>query len=118
MCLADVAAKKENVNKPLMQNRGEPATPRFQHLLSVTYRNPAVGTARGRYELPTKGNGMASEFANIDRALNEVLVQLGGMVLTLASPQVTRTGEERQALGRVDTYRIHKMMAARVTTAR
>jgi hypothetical protein len=43
---------------------------------------------------------MASEFANIDRALNEVLVQLGGMVLTLASPQVTRTGEERQALAR------------------
>jgi hypothetical protein len=49
MCLADVAAKKENVNKPLMQNRGEPATPRFQHLLSVTYRNRAVGTVRARH---------------------------------------------------------------------
>jgi hypothetical protein len=35
---------------------------------------------------------MASEFAMIDRALDKVLVQLGGMVLTLASPQVTRTG--------------------------
>jgi hypothetical protein len=47
-----------------------------------------------------KGNVMASEFAKIDRALHEELVQLGGMVLTLASPQVTRTGEERQALAR------------------
>jgi hypothetical protein len=43
---------------------------------------------------------MASEFAKIDQALDEVLVQLGGMVLTLASPQVTRTGEEREALAR------------------
>jgi hypothetical protein len=43
---------------------------------------------------------MASEFAMIDRALDELLVQLGGMVLTLASPKVTRTGEERQALAR------------------
>jgi hypothetical protein len=50
---------------------------------------------------------MASEFATIDRALDEVLVQLGGMVLTLASPQVTRTGEERQALARsVSQYSI------------
>lgn len=50
---------------------------------------------------------MASEFAKIDRALDEVLVQLGGMVLTLASPQVTRTGEERQALARsVSQYAI------------
>jgi hypothetical protein len=44
---------------------------------------------------------MASEFAMIDRALDELLVQLGGMVLTLASPKVTRTGEERQALARL-----------------
>jgi hypothetical protein len=43
---------------------------------------------------------MASEFAMIDRALDELLVQLGGMVLTLASPKVTRTGEERRALAR------------------
>jgi hypothetical protein len=43
---------------------------------------------------------MASEFTKIDRALDEVLVQLGGMILTLASPQITRTGEERQALAR------------------
>jgi hypothetical protein len=43
---------------------------------------------------------MASEFAMIDRALDEVLFQLGGMVLTLASPQVTRTAEERLALAR------------------
>jgi hypothetical protein len=43
---------------------------------------------------------MANEFAAIDRVLDELLVQLGGMVLTLASPRVTRTGEERQALAR------------------
>jgi hypothetical protein len=50
---------------------------------------------------------MASEFAKFDQALDEVLVQLGGMVLTLASPQVTRTGEERQALARsVSQYAI------------
>ena len=50
---------------------------------------------------------MASEFAMIDRALDEVLVQLGGMVLTLASLQVTRTREERQALARsVSQYAI------------
>jgi hypothetical protein len=34
----------------------------------------------------------------IDRALDEVLVNLGGMVLRLADPEVTRTAEERQAL--------------------
>jgi hypothetical protein len=43
---------------------------------------------------------MANEFATIDRALDEVLVQLGRMALTLASPRVTKTGEERQALAR------------------
>jgi ribosome recycling factor len=34
----------------------------------------------------------------IDRALDEVLVNLGSMVLRLADPEVTRTAEERQAL--------------------
>jgi hypothetical protein len=54
-----------------------------------------------------KGSGMANDFAMIDRALDEVLVQLGGMVLTLASPQITRTGEERQALARsVNQYSV------------
>jgi hypothetical protein len=77
-----------------------PATPGFQHLLSVTYRNRADGTVRARHWLFAKGDVKASEFAKIDRALDEVLVQLGGMVLTLACPQVTRTGAERQALAR------------------
>jgi hypothetical protein len=50
---------------------------------------------------------MASGFAMIDRALDQMLVQLGGMVLTLARPQVTRTVEERQALARsVSQYAI------------
>ena len=49
---------------------------------------------------------MTNEFA-IDRALDEVLVQLGGMVLTLANPKVTRTGAQREALARsVNQYAI------------
>jgi hypothetical protein len=40
------------------------------------------------------------EFARIDSALDEVLVQLGGIVLRLSSPQVTRSREERRALAR------------------
>lgn len=48
---------------------------------------------------------MANEFAMIDRALDEVLVQLGGMVLTLFSPELTTTIEQRQAFARsVDQY--------------
>jgi hypothetical protein len=40
------------------------------------------------------------EFARIDRALDEMLVQLGGIVLRLSSPQVTKSREERRALVR------------------
>jgi hypothetical protein len=36
----------------------------------------------------------------LDRNIDEVLVNLGTMVLRLSSPQVTRTREERQALAR------------------
>ena len=36
----------------------------------------------------------------IDRNIDEVLVNLGTMVLRLSSPQVTRTRDERQALAR------------------
>lgn len=39
-----------------------------------------------------------NEFTGMDRALDEMLVQLGGMVLRLSSPEVTRTAEERHAL--------------------
>jgi hypothetical protein len=39
-----------------------------------------------------------NEFTGMDRALDEMLVQLGGMVLRLSSPEVTRTPEERRAL--------------------
>ena len=39
-----------------------------------------------------------NQSAALDRALDEILVQLGGMVLRLSSPQVTRTPEERRAL--------------------
>jgi hypothetical protein len=41
-----------------------------------------------------------TELASIDSALDELLVQLGGIVLRLSSPQVTRSGEERRALAR------------------
>jgi hypothetical protein len=57
--------------------------------------------------LVAKGSDMANEFAAIDLALDEVLVQLGGMVLTLASPKVTRTIEQKQALARsVNQYAV------------
>jgi hypothetical protein len=39
-----------------------------------------------------------SELAGIDRALDEMLVRLGEMVLRLSHPDVTRTPEERHAL--------------------
>ena len=38
------------------------------------------------------------QFAGMERTLDDMLVQLGGMVLRLSSPQVTRTPEERRAL--------------------
>ncbi|WMT74592.1 hypothetical protein [Bradyrhizobium sp. Ash2021] len=49
------------------------------------------------------------ELAAMDRALDELLVQLGGIVLRLSSPQLTlrlsspqltKSGEERRALAR------------------
>jgi hypothetical protein len=47
------------------------------------------------------------QFAGMDRALDEMLVQLGGMVLRLSSPEVTRTAEERHALARsVNQYSV------------
>lgn len=47
------------------------------------------------------------QFAGMDQALDEVLVELGGMVLRLSSPQVTRTVEERRALKRsVNQYAV------------
>ena len=47
------------------------------------------------------------ELAAMDRALDEVLLQLGGIVLRLSSPQVTRSGEERRALARsVNQYAV------------
>ena len=39
-----------------------------------------------------------SELARLDRALDELLVRLGGIILRLSSPQVTKSGEERRAL--------------------
>ena len=39
-----------------------------------------------------------NDVAKIDQALDEMLVQLGGMVLRLSSPEVTRTAAERRAL--------------------
>jgi hypothetical protein len=78
-----------------------------QHLLFVSHALCAEGTAAARRLLLSKGSDMANEFARIDRVLDEVLVQLGEMVLTLAGPRVTKTSEERQALARsVSQYAI------------
>jgi hypothetical protein len=41
-----------------------------------------------------------TQIVGVNRALDEILVQLGGMVLRLSSPRVTRTAEERRALAR------------------
>jgi hypothetical protein len=41
-----------------------------------------------------------NELGRIDQALDEMLVQLGGIVLRLSDPQVTRSSEERHALAR------------------
>lgn len=43
---------------------------------------------------------MMEQIAKIDKALDELLVGLGQMVLRLASPHITRTLEEREALAR------------------
>ena len=48
-----------------------------------------------------------NQIVGMDRALDEMLVQLGGMVLRLSSPDVTRTAEERSALKRsVNQYSV------------
>ena len=62
------------------------------------------------------------EVARIDRAIDELLVQLGQMVLRLSSPQVTKRADERRALvrsvnqysvcaARSDDPRVHELKA-------
>ena len=47
------------------------------------------------------------ELAGIDQAIDELLVQLGGLVLRLASPEVTKRPDERRALARsVNQYAV------------
>ena len=47
------------------------------------------------------------ELAGIDRTIDELLVQLGGIVLRLSSPQVTKSLDERRALARsVNQYSV------------
>jgi hypothetical protein len=61
-----------------------------------------------------------NELARIDRALDEMLVRLGEMVLRLSHPDVTRTPDERHALvlsvnqyaacaARSDDPRVHQL---------
>jgi hypothetical protein len=48
-----------------------------------------------------------NQIASVNQALDEMLVQLGGVVLRLSSPKVTRTAEERHALARsVNQYAV------------
>ena len=47
------------------------------------------------------------ELEGIDQAIDELLVQLGGIVLRLASPEVTKRPDERRALARsVNQYSV------------
>ena len=47
------------------------------------------------------------EVAGIDQAIDELLVQLGGIVLRLSSPEVTKRLDERRALARsVNQYSV------------
>ena len=47
------------------------------------------------------------ELAGIDRAIDELLVQLGAIVLRLSSPEVTKRPDERRALARsVNQYSV------------
>ena len=47
------------------------------------------------------------ELAGIDHAIDELLVQLGGLVLRLASPEITKRPDERRALARsVNQYAV------------
>jgi hypothetical protein len=51
--------------------------------------------------------GAMKELARIDQAIDELLVQLGGIVLRLSSPQVTKRPDERRALVRsVNQYSV------------
>ncbi|MDB5656404.1 MAG: hypothetical protein JWQ94_4017 [Tardiphaga sp.] len=43
---------------------------------------------------------MIEHIEKIDGIIDELLVQLGQMVMRLAHPQVTRTADEREALAR------------------
>jgi hypothetical protein len=55
----------------------------------------------------TQGMRMMDELTTIDKTLDEVLVNLGAMVLSLADPSVTRTVQERRALAQsVNQYSI------------
>ena len=69
------------------------------------------------------------EVAAIDRAIDDLLVQLGQMVLRLSSPQVTKRDDERRALARsVNQYsvcaalsddpRVHELKAELKATIR
>jgi hypothetical protein len=47
------------------------------------------------------------ELARIDQAIDELLLQLGGIVLRLSSPEVTKSFDERRALARsVNQYSV------------
>jgi hypothetical protein len=65
-----------------------------------------AGTAIGAEDLPSgrwASDGvpvMHHLIVKIDRDIDEVLVNLGNMVLKLSSPALTRTAEQHQALAR------------------
>lgn len=56
------------------------------------------------------------DLARIDRALDDLLVNLGGLVLRLANPELSTTVEERRALAQ--TIRQFSVCARRSTDPR
>ena len=53
------------------------------------------------------------QIARVNRALDDMLVQLGEMALRLSSPQLTRTRDERRALARS----VHQYAVCAVSSA-
>jgi hypothetical protein len=67
-------------------------------LRRVIHDSREPGTTCNRPLLSLVGSETMNELAGIDRGLDELLISLGGIVLRLAQPDVTRSAEEYRAL--------------------
>jgi hypothetical protein len=83
----------------------------------IIHRDRVRGTAgRAVHCSYWKERRAMKEVAAIDRAIDQLLVQLGEMVLKLSSPQVTKRDDERRAL--VRSVNQYSRCAARSTDPR